>query len=201
MAVIKSCISILKDGISPEKTDHYFKAIEDEVNQMDKMIVNMLDLAKFQSGTYKPKMEKFKLEETIYEIFGSLEDLIKNKKIKFTIDTYPQEVVGHEGLIGRVISNFLTNAIDHTDEGKAISLCMKAEENGVSLSIENEGKHIDKMDMEKIWDQFYRADERILKSSTGLGLSISKEILDLHGVKYGVENTEKGVKFYFNMNI
>lgn len=53
LAVMKSCLSILRDGIAAEKREHYFQAMEDEIQRMDMLVVNMLDLAKYESGTYK----------------------------------------------------------------------------------------------------------------------------------------------------
>ena len=72
----------------------------------------------------------------------------------------------------------------------------------VTTIIENAGNPIAKSDMERIWEQFYRAERsRDRKSGgTGLGLAIVKHILELHESEYGVMNTERGVAFYFTLN-
>ena len=107
--------------------------------------------------------------------------------------------IGHKGLISRVITNFLSNAIQHTENGHTIIISVKDNGQTTEISIENQGNPIAEEDRIKIWDQFYRVEARTSKAGTGLGLSISKEILELHHAAYGVENTEDGVCFFFSL--
>ncbi|QBD77430.1 HAMP domain-containing histidine kinase [Ktedonosporobacter rubrisoli] len=197
LAVLKSCLSILKDGIASEKRDHYFQAIEDEIQRMDALVVNMLDLAKFASGTYKPEIAPFEIDLAIEEVCASLAGQIKEKNVTLTQRFSPYMVIGHRGLIIRVMTNFLTNAIRHTENGHTISIEVQRKGDTAEISVENQGSPIAEEDRKKIWDQFYIVESRTSKSSTGLGLSISKAILELHHADYGVENTEDGVSFFF----
>ncbi|HDR8244585.1 TPA: HAMP domain-containing protein, partial [Bacillus cereus] len=59
LSIMKSCISILKDGVAEHKKEYYFQAMEKEVDKMDMLILDMLELAKFESGTYKMKIDTF----------------------------------------------------------------------------------------------------------------------------------------------
>ncbi|EGW39776.1 HAMP domain-containing sensor histidine kinase [Desulfosporosinus sp. OT] len=197
LAVMKSCLSILKDGIAAEKRDHYFQAMEDEIQRTDLLVVNMLDLAKFESGTYKPEMAPFEIDKVITEVYKSLAEQIQVKSLSISLRLSPQMVVGHKGLISRVMTNFLSNAIQHTESGHAIVIAVKSNEQTAEISVENQGNSISEEDMKSIWNQFYRVEARSSKSGTGLGLSISKEILELHHASYGVENTKDGVRFFF----
>lgn len=197
LAVIRSCLSILRDGIAAEKRDHYFEAMENEVQRMDSLVVNMLDLAKFESGTYRPDMNPFRIDLTISEVCQSLAEQMKGKDLNIDLRLSPWTVIGHEGLVNRVISNFLSNAIRHTPPGKTITVSTDDRGEWVEISAANQGSQILEGDLQKIWTQFYRGEERSSKSGTGLGLSISKEILELHQASYGVENTDDGVRFFF----
>lgn len=201
LAVMKSCLSIIKDGIAAEKREHYFQAMEDEIQRMDQLVVNMLDLAKFESGTYKPEMAPFEVDKTVTEVCRSLADQIQEKNLSLTLKLCPQMAVGHKGLISRVITNFLSNAIHHTENGHSILIAVSCAGQRVEISVENQGNHISEEDRKKIWDQFYRIEARTSKAGTGLGLSISREILELHHAVYGVENTKDGVRFFFSLPI
>lgn len=199
LAVMKSCLSILKDGIAPKKKGHYIQAMEDEIQRMDFLVVNMLDLAKFESGTYKPEMAPFAIDKTIRQICRSLAEQLQEKELTLTLRLCSQMVVGHKGLISRVIVNFLSNAVQHTEKGHEIVIAMRCNEKTVEVSVENQGNPISEVDKEKIWDQFYRVEARTSKAGTGIGLSISKEILKLHKSNYGVKNTKNGVCFFFTL--
>ncbi|MGL6218177.1 MAG: sensor histidine kinase, partial [Lacrimispora sphenoides] len=85
LAVMKSCLSILRDGIATEKREHYFQAMEDEIQRMDMLVVNMLDLAKFESGTYKPEMAPFEIDKVITEVCRSLAGQIQEKNLSLTL--------------------------------------------------------------------------------------------------------------------
>lgn len=201
LAVMKSCLSILEDEIATEKRDYYFQSMDDEIQRMNMLIVNMLDLAKFESGTYKPEMDSFEIDNVITEICKSLNEQINEQDISLELRLYPLMVVGHKGLINRVITNFLSNAIQHTENGHTIVISMKSNGQIAEISVENHGNPISEDDRKLIWNQFYRAEARTSKAGTGLGLSISKGILELHHSNYGIENTKDGVRFFFTLPI
>ncbi len=200
LAVMKSCLSILKDGIAVEKREHYFQAMEDEIQRMDLLVVNMLDLAKFESGTYKPEIAPFAIDKVITEVCSSLAEQIQEKNLSLTVNLSSRMVLGHKGLVGRVITNFLSNAIQHTENGQAIIIAVRGNERTTEISVENQGNPIAEEDRKKIWYQFYRVEAGTSKG-TGLGLAISKEILELHHAIYGVENTKDGVRFFFSLPV
>ena len=201
LAVMKSCLSILKDGIADEKREHYFQAMDDEIQRTDLLVVNMLDLAKFKSGTYKPEIAPFEIDKVIREVCRSLAEEIEGKNLALRLSLGSQRVLGHKGLIRRVMTNFLSNAIRHTENGQAIVIAVRDDGQTAEISVENQGKPISEEDRKKIWDQFYRVEARTSKAGTGLGLSISKEILELHHTVYGVENTKDGVRFFFALSV
>ncbi|QWI51736.1 sensor histidine kinase [Bacillus mycoides] len=199
LSIMKSCISILKDGVAEHKKDYYFQAMEKEVDKMDILILDMLELAKFESGTYNMKMDSFYIDGMIEEICEQLSSEIEKKELSVHKHICPAEVVGNQNRIEQVIVNFITNAIRYTPEKEDIILSVIDEKNRIEVCIENKGSHIEEEQLDKIWDRFYRVDAARKRSQggTGLGLAISKNILELHNAEYGVKNTEDGVLFYF----
>jgi two-component system, OmpR family, sensor histidine kinase VanS len=202
LSIMKSCISILEDGVASNKKDYYFKAMAKEVDKMDMLIVDMLELAKFESGTYKMEMDVFYIDQVIEYICEQLALDITNKQLRVHKQLSKVKVVANQHRIEQVITNFITNAIRYTPENKSIIISTIEENEHVKVCVENQGAHIAQEHLEKIWDRFYRGDtsRRRSKGGTGLGLAISKNILELHGAEYGVSNTEDGVLFFFYLN-
>lgn len=199
LSVIKSCISILKDDIASHKREYYFQAMENEVEKMNRMIVDMLELAKFESGTYRMEMDTFYIDVMINHICAQLPVEMANKQLRLHTRLDPIQVIANQHRIEQVVTNFITNAIRYTPDEGVIAIFTEEDRDNVKIGVENKGVHIEDTQLEKIWDRFYRGDTSRNRSTggTGLGLAISKQILELHGVAYGVSNTEDGVLFYF----
>ncbi|EEM07872.1 hypothetical protein bmyco0003_54440 [Bacillus pseudomycoides] len=199
LSIMKSCISILKDGVASHKKEYYFKAMEKEVDKMDMLIVDMLELAKFESGTYKMQMDVFYIDKLIQHICEQLSLEITKKQQTVHTHLSAIEVIANHRRMEQVITNFITNAIRYTPEKEDIIISTIDEPNRIKVCIENKGAHIEEDQLDKIWDRFYRVDTARQRSQggTGLGLAISKNILELHGAEYGVQNTVDGVLFYF----
>ncbi|WP_430477138.1 sensor histidine kinase [Bacillus cereus] len=199
LSIMKSCISILKDGVAEHKKEYYFQAMEREVDKMDTLILDMLELAKFESGTYKMKKDSFYIDMVIEDICEQLSVEIEKKELRVHKNVCPIEVIANQNRIEQVIVNFITNAIRYTPNKEDIIISTIDEKNHIKVCIENKGTHIEEEQLDKIWDRFYRVDAARQRShgGTGLGLAISKNILELHNAEYGVKNTEDGVLFYF----
>ncbi|MGY0693876.1 HAMP domain-containing sensor histidine kinase [Virgibacillus sp. FSP13] len=202
LSIMKSCISILEDGVARNKKDYYFKAMAKEVDKMNMLIVDMLELAKFESGTYKMEMDAFYIDQIIEYICEQLALDITNKQLHVHKELSEIKVVANQNRIEQVMTNFITNAIRYTPKNKNILISTIEERESVKVCVENNGASIAEEHLEKIWDRFYRGDtsRRRSKGGTGLGLAISKNIFELHGVEYGVSNTEDGVLFFFYLN-
>ncbi|PGB01044.1 sensor histidine kinase [Bacillus toyonensis] len=199
LSIMKSCISILKDGVVEHKKEYYFQAMEREVDKMDTLILDMLELAKFESGTYKMKKDLFYIDTVIEDICEHLSVEIEKKELRVHKNIRSFEVIANQGRIEQVIVNFITNAIRYTPNKEDIIISTIDEKDRIKMCIENKGTHIEEEQLDKIWDRFYRVDAARHRSQggTGLGLAISKNILELHEAEYGVKNTEDGVLFYF----
>lgn len=202
LSVMKSCISIIEDGVAEEKKDYYFEAMQSEVDRMDQLIVDMLELAKFESGTYTLALEEHELSDIVHNVCNQLFIELQKKDLQLILNVVPIKVWAHSNRIAQVLTNFLTNAIQHTPRSGRITISTLKENNRVRISVENEGDTIQVDQLHKLWDRFYQEDKtHRSKEGSGLGLAISKNILELHHSQYGVTNTNHGVCFYFYLNV
>jgi len=97
------------------------------------------------------------------------------------------------------VTNFVSNAVRYTPHGGEIRVRAYARGRETFFFIENTGKHFTEEEKQKIWETFYRTDKSRSSKGTGLGLAIAKNIVELHGGKVFVYNTELGVQFGFKI--
>lgn len=201
LSVIRSFAEGIKDGVSRDTT-YYTDVILEETENMNRLIVEMLELAKLESGTYKLDMTTFSIGELIQQVYTKLLFSMEEKHLQVNIDVDSSIFVkANRSRIEQVVVNLLSNAIRYTPDGEKIQVSVMEMEDTVKVEIENTGNPIPEESLEKIWDRFYRLDASRSRHTggTGLGLSIVKNILDLHDAEYGVYNTTNSVVFYFNL--
>ncbi|MFJ8452967.1 sensor histidine kinase [Bacillus paramycoides] len=201
LSVIRSFAEGIKDGVSKDTT-YYTDVILEETENMNRLIVEMLELAKLESGTYKLDMSTFSIGELIQQVYAKLSFSMEEKHLQVDVHTDASLFVkANRSRIEQVVVNLLSNAIRYTPDGEKIHVSVVETEDKVKIEIENTGNPIPEESLEKIWDRFYRLDASRSRHTggTGLGLSIVKNILDLHHAEYGVYNTTNSVVFYFNL--
>ena len=201
LSVIRSFAEGIQDGVSKDTT-YYTNVILEETDNMNRLIVEMLELAKLESGTYKLEMSTFSIGELIQQVYTKLLFSMEEKHLQVDIHADSSLFVkANRSRIEQVVVNLLSNAIRYTPDGERIHVSVVETEDTVKIEIENTGNPIPEESLEKIWDRFYRLDASRSRHTggTGLGLSIVKNILDLHRAEYGVYNTTNSVVFYFNL--
>jgi signal transduction histidine kinase len=165
---------------------------------MNKLVATLLQYNRLANAT---KIEKTpcQIENIIQSEIEKYSSLLQCNNIELLVNVKPYKKVNmNENLISLVVDNFLSNAIKHTN-GK-ITIAGTEEKGGYKVSVANEGENIKKEYEKNLWDVFYRTDEARTKNdnnSTGMGLAICKQILQLHKFKFGFNNLQNGVEFYF----
>lgn len=195
----------LKDNIfESDEKDYYIDIIIDESNKMGSLVIDMLNLSHLESGVLKLDKEEFFMDEFIVYSLKKFSKIIKDKHITINFNMIPKvRVYADWDKMEQVVDNFTTNAIKNTEEGGYINFVIEdRKEDKIIVSVENTGKNIPEGELNNLWNSFYKLDKSRNRrlGGTGIGLSIVKNILMLHNFKYGVENTDIGVRFYFIMD-
>lgn len=104
--------------------------------------------------------------------------------------------------IEEVITNYLSNALNHIDFDKIITITLEQKDDIVRVLVHNTGKNIPEEDIDKVWIKFYKVDKARTREygGNGIGLSIVKAVMDAHNRECGVYNTEDGVTFWFELD-
>lgn len=190
-----------------ENRNFYANVILDETNKMDKLVKRLLELARLENEDTKFNDTNFDIVELINGLITSYKVIMKDENIEIEFEEKnPIYVCADDFYIDQVMGNYFTNAIKNVKEingQKKIKISIrKSEEQGkVRISVFNTGKNIDEEDLLRIWNRFYKVDESRdrSKGGSGIGLSLVKAVMNKYNNKYGVENKENGVEFYFEL--
>lgn len=204
IALIQGYAEGLKECINDEaeSRDFYCEVIIDEAAKMNNMVKKLLTLNQLEFGNDQISMECFDLTELVRGVVNSAQLLAdqKDAQILFVQDTSVY-VWGDEFKIEEVVTNYVSNAINHIDGERKIEIKMQRREGHIRLSVFNTGKPIPEEDIDKIWIKFYKVDKARTREygGSGIGLSIVKAIMESMNQKFGVKNYEKGVEFWFEL--
>jgi signal transduction histidine kinase len=187
-----------------EKTkSEYLEIILDETNKMSNLVKELLNLSQIESGKKEFKYSKFSIKSMIEDTTKLFALVFKEKNIEVALDLTDQEVNSDYEQLQSVLSNFISNAINHIDYNRTIEISAKSSDNdSVIVSVINDGENIPESEISNIWDSFYKVDKARTRSygGQGLGLSIVKTILETLGYDYGVKNLDKRVEFFFKID-
>ena len=167
------------------------------------MVKKLLTLNQLEFGNETVTMERFDLTELIQGVIASSSILLKQNGISLTFNTdIPVYVWADEFKVEEVMTNYLSNAIHHTEFEKRIDIKYTQMEDYVRVSVFNTGKQIPAEDIGNIWIKFYKVDKARTREygGNGIGLSIVKAIMDSFHRDCGVINHADGVEFWFELD-
>ncbi len=204
IALIQGYAEGLCDGMceDPESRSYYCEVIMDEANKMNKMVRQLLTLTALEFGNDTLSMEAFDASELVHDLINSSSILIQQNEAKVTVDM-PETlmVVGDEFKIEEVLTNYLTNAMNHLDGDHNIRIFSETLDDVAKIHVYNNGKPIPEEDLPNLWTKFYKVDKARTRAygGSGIGLSIVKAIMEAHHQQYGVANCADGVEFWFTL--
>lgn len=206
IALIQGYAEGLKEGITddPESMDYYCDVIIDEAAKMNGMVKKLLTLNQIEFGNEELVMERFNIVELISSCVSANELRASQNGIKiyFSHEKEVMDVWSDEYKVEEVVTNYLTNAINHCEFDKIIKVDAVYNNDNVRVYVYNTGKPIPDEDIDKIWTKFYKVDKARTREygGNGIGLSIVKAIMDSYGKEYGAENIDGGVCFWFDLD-
>lgn len=205
ITTIKGYVHGILDGtIEPDKQERYLKIVSSESDRLIKMINDLLDLSKIESGSLVLNKTDFDLNEVILNVLDSFEKKIVDKRIKLTIDLSGEKILAHGDMasIQRVVYNLMDNATKFVNADGNISIRTELKNDKIYVGISNSGAVLSQSELSLIWERFSKLDQSrgLDKKSSGLGLSIVKEIIKAHNEKIEVySNEDVGVAFIFTV--
>ena len=205
MTTIKGFIDGILDGtIPPEMQNHYLQLVSEETGRLARLIQNMLDLSKLESGEYQVNARMFNIWETLTGVALSAEQRINDGMIDIDGLTMDEKVLVYADpdLIHQVAYNLLDNAIKFTPAGGTIRFSVEKLGPEVEISIWNSGQGISPEALPYVFQRFYKEDRSrgLHARGAGLGLNICKVLVNLSGGQIRVESQQgEWCKFVFTL--
>lgn len=212
---MRSYIEALNDGAwkDPKVAPEFLKVTQDETDRMIRMINDLLNLSRMDSGTMKLDLELVNLTRLVDYILNRFDMMLekdnndtreikKNYTIKRDLAEMDLWVELDTDKFIQVVDNIMNNAIKYSPDGGVITCRLFETHNHVILSITDQGLGIPKKDLKHVFDRFFRVDKARSRAQggTGLGLAISKEVIEMHHGRIWVDSVEgKGSTFYISL--
>ena len=206
MTTIKGFVDGILDGtIPPDMQNHYLQLVSEETGRLARLIQNMLDLSKLESGEYQVNARMFNIWETITGVALSAEQRINDGMIDIDGLTMDEKVLVYADpdLIHQVVYNLLDNAIKFSTPGTAIRLSIQTKGRKAYIGVRNIGETIAPEELDKIFDRFHKSDRSrsLDKEGVGLGLYIVKTILNSLKETITVTSEDGVTEFIFTLTL
>lgn len=204
IALIQGYAEGLTEGMAEdeESRNYYCEVISDEAAKMNQMVKQLLTLTALEFGNDMPEMARFDIHELIRDLLDSASILLKQNEAAAVFEASgPLYVWADEFKIEEVLTNYLSNAMNHLSGGRVIRIRTEQAQDTVTVRVFNSGEQIPEADIPNLWTKFFKVDKARTRAygGSGIGLSIVKAVMDAHHQSCGAANVEGGVEFWFTL--
>jgi signal transduction histidine kinase len=199
LASIRAMVEALEDGLVTTADDErrYHSAIRREIDRIARMLDDLFDLSRLDSGGLSLERRALSLEEVAAEVVEGMRAQAQRQGVRLTLTAEPGiPAAWFDGAqIGRAIANLLRNALEHTHPGGRVTVALAWVDGQVRLTVSDTGVGIPASEISRVWTRFHRGDPSRHKTSAGgdgagLGLAIVRGIVEAHGGTVAVTSTE-----------
>ena len=209
IALISGYAEGLADNINDdsESRQMYLEVIMDEAAKMNKLVKKLLALTQIEFGHAQVYLTDFDLSSVVEGVLFNTKLITEEKNINVEFeDENPVNICADEFQTEEIITNFVSNAINHCEAEdetkKLIKVYLEDKGDKIRLNVYNTGKQISEDELEKVWIKFYKVDKARTREygGSGIGLSIVKASAKSMNTDCGALNKDDGVVFWCDFN-
>lgn len=205
LSSLQGLLVLLEHGVLGELSlegSRIAAGVQKDCKRMMRLLGDLLDLEKIESGTFELALSATNLRDTISDAVESVRPAAGEKKLR--LETSLEDVVCSvdEERVVQVLNNLFTNSIKYAPEQSTIQVSLKAENGNAMIRVSDQGRGIPAEMISRVFHKFEQVDKTDAreKSGTGLGLAICKTIIEKHGGSIGVDSIMgRGSTFWFTL--
>lgn len=207
LTALRCLVEPLMDGLinQPEDRQRSYQILYDETLRMSRLIDDMLELSRLQTGQMILDLEAFQVQTLMENLYAKFSTLAQERGIHLALELPDARLplaYANPDRTEQIIYIYLDNALKFTPPGGAIILGAQLHQNEIVLSVQDTGAGISEEDQAHVFERFYKADKSRGSVGTGLGLSIAKEISERMQQRVWVESKlGQGSTFYLSLQI
>ena len=190
--------------IKEENNEENINIIIDEAKRLSSLVDDLIDISKLETNSIELHKKKISLNDLLTNVYHQYLKYCEAQSVEFKLNLIDDiEVEIDELRIKQVLYNFINNALNYNNSSnQLIVLGTEIVEGKHRVYVYDNGEGIAQENIANIWDRYYKVDREHKRHhiGSGIGLSLSKQLLEAHGLNYGVESTiNEYSKFYFDL--
>ena len=205
-AIMGSASSLLDlpSRLDAKLAEEMLTNIYDEAERLSRLVNNLLNIAKLESGSLQLHKELQPLEEVVGAALNRLEKKLADRQVTISLPPDLPMVPLDAALAEHIFINLVENALKYTPPGSPLAISARRKDQEIEVEVADCGPGIPPEDLDKIFDMFYRGTMDLSQKGYGLGLSICRAIVEAHSGRIWAENLPGGgaaVRFTFPVNV
>ena len=195
LASIKASVtSLLSDEVvhDPGQQRDLLTTILEETDRLNRLVGNIMDLARVRAGALIPLREPTDVEEVVHAVINRLRPIMPTARFRAQIRPDLPEIFVDPVMLDQGLTNLLENAVRYSPGGSEVIVSAARYHDAVQIRVADQGPGIPEAQREQVFDAFYRGDAEPERPGTGLGLAIVAAIATAHGGRVWVEGAPAG---------
>ena len=194
LAAVKAYVELLADGDAedPQTREEFLGVINSQADRLQRLIDNMLDLARIEAGVVNVSKRPRSLNELLEEAVRIVRPSAEAKGIELASELSPLYlgVLADRDMLLQAAINLLSNAVKYTPSGGRVTLRSRLDDDQVRFEVQDTGVGLSPEDCRRVFEKFYRVKkDQDMAPGTGLGLPLAKHVVeDVHGGRLIVES-------------
>jgi two-component system sensor histidine kinase KdpD len=202
-ALVGASTVLCEDRIEAPERKVFARMVADEATRLDRLVSNLLELTRLESGSVNVKRTPQAIDEVIGAVVCRLEGPLRDRRVRTNVPESIPLVACDPVLLHQVILNLLENVIRYTPAGSPVDISVRLERESILVEVADEGPGVTPGDEARVFERLYRgADPSKGDGGVGLGLTICNAIVAAHGGRIWLENrAERGAVVRFTLPV